>query len=610
MNQYTVTVEGRDYDVDAPDDKTAWLWANQFHKQEAKRRDDAVKADQAAGRAAFEKQEAARPWGQRALANLGAGFDTAWQGAKQLGSMVGIGEGVSDDELRQSRSDKQRLAESTGGGGLLQLAGEVAPTVVAPLGAGAGLARLAVAGAAGGAAAGALQPVTSDESRAGNIALGAAGGAVAPAAFRAVGKVLPLATARGREAARTAKAGRVLTRTLGNDAGTVAQRLEAQNASHITGGIPLTAAEKAGDSRLARMELAARKELPEEFAELGRRQNDAIYDAAVNRAGVEGTDQFLNIAKNARDIATSPLRDTALQNAGKYKHLATALQGDVDAVLQRAAEGSPAQTLAGLVQRNIDAGASPEKLYDLRKLIQSKLSGPMTPGDDVAAIVKGAEREAMGFIKAIDRTLDNAASRKNLPNAWLRYLDEYKRQSPAVSSSRAQQQINEVLSDIGRPTIGGTPEVSRSVLSRALGRFGETKQGFDRLTPGARSRYDELLDFLNAKEEPMRTLKLGGTGGGGSQTSMQLAAKTTDSAIGSLGRLTPVVKDILARMEAQTREEVAGMLLDPQAAAAGIRAALSAGKPMGEAQQAFLAIMRASVAGTAGSLGQVATAQQ
>lgn len=33
MNPYVVSVEGVDYDVDAPDEQTAWAWANQFHSQ-------------------------------------------------------------------------------------------------------------------------------------------------------------------------------------------------------------------------------------------------------------------------------------------------------------------------------------------------------------------------------------------------------------------------------------------------------------------------------------------------------------------------------------------------------------------------------------------------
>lgn len=45
MNQYTVTVDGFDYDVDAPDENTAWAWANDYHKQNPR----PVKKDPLAG---------------------------------------------------------------------------------------------------------------------------------------------------------------------------------------------------------------------------------------------------------------------------------------------------------------------------------------------------------------------------------------------------------------------------------------------------------------------------------------------------------------------------------------------------------------------------------
>ncbi|HXS29694.1 MAG TPA: hypothetical protein VN755_02575, partial [Steroidobacteraceae bacterium] len=124
-------------------------------------------------------------WGQKALTNVGAGMDTAWQGAKQL-----VGQGMTDEELREKRKIDEHLAAQTTGGGALQLAGEIAPTIPLGLGAGSlaarggGLARAMAASptmsaAAGGAGAGALQPVTSDESRLANMAMGAGGGAVA-----------------------------------------------------------------------------------------------------------------------------------------------------------------------------------------------------------------------------------------------------------------------------------------------------------------------------------------------------------------------------------------------------------------------------------------------
>ena len=35
MAAYEVDVEGVTYEVDAPDENTAWAWANQVHRQQA-----------------------------------------------------------------------------------------------------------------------------------------------------------------------------------------------------------------------------------------------------------------------------------------------------------------------------------------------------------------------------------------------------------------------------------------------------------------------------------------------------------------------------------------------------------------------------------------------
>lgn len=160
-------------------------------------------------------------WGERALANVGAGFSNFGQGVRQLASKVGIGAGPTDDELRDQRLRNEELRAATTGGSALQVVGEVAPTIPLAMLSGGALgaaasrvpalvpaaaaaarlptaARLAGTGAAGGAAGGALAPVTSDESRGENIAHGAVAGAVlnpvlgtvAPVALRAGGNVV------------------------------------------------------------------------------------------------------------------------------------------------------------------------------------------------------------------------------------------------------------------------------------------------------------------------------------------------------------------------------------------------------------------------------------
>jgi hypothetical protein len=605
MNTFEVDVEGRTYEVDAPDPNTAWKWANQFHAEAKGKREQAIKADQEATREAFKRDEAARPFHERALINIGAGMDTAWQGAKQLGAKVGLGSGVSDEELTEQRRVKGELAEGTTGGSLLQIAGEIAPTLALPVGAAGSLGRAAVMGAAGGAAAGALQPVLTSESRIGNMAMGATGGAVAPVAVRAVQKALPRALGGAGELSTQTRAGKRLVRALGgsDEAKDVARRVSAPRTSEITKDIPLSATEAAAQTgyanpALARIEKVARRDEPEAFNELTRRQNEAIHEAAVNRAGVEGNQSFVDIAKNARDIVTSPMRERALESAGRWSHVSEPLQAETQAILQRTAAGSPANRVAQHVQGVLDTNPNPQQLYDLRKDLVRRLSRP-SGLDELSAAVKGADRETMDLVKAIDRRLNDAASSKQLGNTpWTNYLEEYSKQSPKVTSSRAQQQINERLTEEGQKTIGNAPALTRAGLKRAVDMFGENRYG-SRLDPSARSRYNELMNFMAAKEEPLQTLTAAGSGPGSQTAMLQNMSVLTGHALSPKLRMLHMITDTL---DAPVKAEVAQMMLDPARTAANIRAALQAGQPLSQGQQAFLAIARAGGAGAPAAL--------
>jgi hypothetical protein len=577
VNQYTVTVDGRDYDVDAPDENTAWTWANQFAKQRTQRMTQATQADVAANTAAQAQSEADRPWLQRAAINLGAGLDTAWQGTKQL-----FGGGPDDAELTEQRRLKAEAAKNMTGGGFIQGVGETLPTAVVP--GGAGLKAAMKVGAAAGGLGGAMQPVTSDESRlwntAGGTALGTAGGAAVHGAIRG----LPLATKRGRDAYMDRNIGRELTGNIeraGETVGDVINRLKARrgtgtvNVPGVTDDIPLTAAEQSGSMGLARRELMARRDEPDLYGEFGRRQNEAIFDAATNRAGVEGTEQFQRLAENARDLQTAGQRTAALESAGRWSSVGEPL-GEVTAALRSSsAAGSPQRNLANLVDATLAENPSPQQLYELRKMLAAKLSGPPKLNDDVSAIVKGAERETMRLIKAIDSRLDEAASSKTLGDTpFSDYMTEYSRRSRPVSSAKAQRQITEELSSDTKPLLGNAPEVTRAGLAKTVAKYGTNKQGHARLTPEAYSRYYELNDLLRHKEEPMRAAKLGGTGGGGSQTAF--TSRLGNAALSTAFPKLAMAKNVATLgLDAKQSAIVAKLLQDPQATAAILEKAAS-----------------------------------
>jgi hypothetical protein len=66
---------------------------------------------------------------------------------------------------------------------------------------------------------------------------------------------------------------------------------------------------------------------------------------------------------------------------------------------------------------------------------------------------------------------------------------------------------------------------------------------------------------------------------------------------------------ISERFGRATQEEVARMMLDPALAARNIRAALEAGRPLSQGEQAFLMLSRSAGAGVPAALGAQAGTQ-
>ena len=89
---------------------------------------------------------------EKVLANLGAGFANLGQGVESLKTKA-FGskqdQAAMDADIWEKRARDEQLANATTGGGALQLAGEIAPTLLIP---GGGLASVAGRGAAQAAA--------------------------------------------------------------------------------------------------------------------------------------------------------------------------------------------------------------------------------------------------------------------------------------------------------------------------------------------------------------------------------------------------------------------------------------------------------------------------
>ena len=557
--------------------------------------------------------------GKTLMQNIGAGVENTWQGAKQLAAKVGLGGGVSDEEVRQKRADDETLAGALDMGGpdylptagkVAQFGGEMLPSLAIPAGGMATGARAgarllpkawnAIQGAApaaataaraapsvarmgtgmsmadmalGGAAGGALMPTTSDESKLLNTGIGAVGGAVIPAA--AGGAKFLKRTLGSRE-----RAASKLMENLGDEAATVAGQLEAPRTGRFTQDVPLTSAETTLNPQLARMERTAAA---------GDNPNWMIYRELQNEArGSALGDATASAERNAalakaRDDATGPLREEALESAGRWSHVAEPLKAQVDDLVTKSAPRSPQRNLANLVQDSINENASPAQLYELRKMLANKLSGPHVPGDDVAAIVKGANRETVEMIKAIDARLNEASDGK-----WAKYMTEYQRMSPEVTESRAMQQIRGDFTREGSERFAnGQPRITAHKLGKAMEKYTNNAYG-TRMTQQGQEGLDEVLANLR-RSNIQADLKGAGTSGGGSNTLMDAAALAGGPKLTAAKQAINFIQKFGNEGEQQALNRA---LQNPAEAASLIRARLAEGQPLTKFEQTLLVALR------------------
>ena len=544
--------------------------------------------------------------GEKTLQNLGAGFSSFVQGAKQV--IPGL-KSPTDEDVREKRGIDQRLAEGSDlgigpdwaptAGRALQFAGETLPTLAIPAG-GAGMAARtagrflpktvqALTGAAGGAAAGALVPTTSDESRAMNMVTGGVAGGALPIAVAGAKGLWRLRPGAGGRAVR---AGEMLADELGPQAGATEASLRAHQPGPTTANIPTTAGEASGSPVLGRMERTSASGAPEDWAQFRRAQNEGTYDALREATG-DATS--LEHRADFRDVATGAQRERAIENAtAHFQRTEAPMERVATQIAGQNALASPSRKLADMALAEIGEGTTPQKLYSFRKLLTAKLDGPMLPGDETAAIIKGAHVDARKLIAAIDAGMERGA-----PGDWKNYLSTFSELSRPVDSSVAQRSIREAIDSEGAKLYGSAPEVTRHKLGRAMERYGQNEFG-NTLEPRARTALDELLGHLKQREELQSTLRSVGTSGGGSNTTMDIlghAAAATRGGLKITGREIPVLKQIAAHLDRGAQEELVGLLQNPRAAADAIAAATTRRAPLTPAQAAFRAAMNTTIGG-------------
>jgi transglycosylase-like protein with SLT domain len=516
------------------------------------------------------------PWWERAALNVTGGAGNVELAMLQLASKIpGLGSlAPSEADIQQQRQLQAQLAESTTGGRALQVAGEAAPQLAIPYGGltrtlsaglrlipGAGRflplttsgAKLGFGGAVTegglqGGLAGALMPVSEDESRPWNVGASAGLGMALPLAANLGGLGASwISRATGIGPGRQGAAGRFLVKTLGGPdaAADVAARID-NPPVNVVPDAPHSTAVITQDPTLAALERGARQKNPAAWSQLDQDVNQARQDYLTKEATPQA-DQ-VEALKAQRDTATAPLRTQAINLANAVPNVAAPVTQVADWLTSGPSRANPAvQRVVQYVKQNLPEGADANDLYTVKKVLTSKLTAGGIP-DELGAAAKQSQAETMQLINAIDDALHNASTGK-----WSEYNQRYGELSAPVTDAQAQANIRDALTATGAKI---TPTRLNSVVLREGSNpwgptlLPETKQALDLL------RQDlEAGDILGRVRGTM-------TGGGGSQTPGDLAAMALlEHTIPGLGLITK-----FGREGAGTgvNEAVNRALLDPE----------------------------------------------
>ena len=593
---------GKSYRIDAPEGMSEANAYEAFHKTLQAKQDAAPAYD----------PTAEMNWGEKALVNFGAGIDTTWQGAKQL-----VGKGMSDAELQQKREIDKNLAEKTGGGGLLQLAGEIAPSLAIPgagfvrgakaatqIGAnagrllmggeavplatqvGRGLGTFAADSAIAGAAGGALQPVTEQESRTLNTIIGGAAGALMPGLIAAARKGASYLTEAG---AKSRAAAEIIQRLGGPErAAEVLQQAQGHGFGPpgATREIPLTTAEITQNPVLGSMErrsAADPNQLPA-WSEFRAQQNQTRADALM-----EATKSADNVvpAKEAREAATSPMRERALAAAGKDAWFHVPVVNEVAAIRASDSWASPpVKKLVKYVTDELEGGITPGRLYQVRKTLLDNLSGPTRIGDELSNAAKAERSTVLKLRDSIDTALDAASKGK-----WTPYLKKYASKSGEVNDAEASALLREAFTAPGAAQRAGVgdmvPSVTGTKLGKAVERFGADDFG-PTFAADTRAQLDALRANIAKTEGLQGLLKQTGTSGGGSNTTMDAGDIIRKAGAAKI----PYLGQLLGPIDNMTKAAVGDALRNPELFIAGVSKKLAQRKPLTPSEDGVLRLLR------------------
>jgi hypothetical protein len=502
---------------------------------------------------------------------------------------------------------------------VLQIAGEMIPSLAVPTGAAAGLASkipmlgnlMAKAGVGSralptlaadsgilGAVQGAATPTTSEDSVLMNTVAGGALGALAPGALAGLGKVggailKPISNTLQRRGA---------AQMLGDvvDTSPAAQR-SLQKAVNESGrrvvDAPQSLATVTQNTDVAALEKAARAnpETSGKWASFDERAKNAKWKALDDVLGSNDTVQAARDATDAyaRDAIPEVFKrvnKTAM--TGGVADFSTGVRGRLTTAVKNA--DPAAQEVYGYTLQALEAGnGSPQMMWNIRKTLKGWMEGTPPPGKEGT---RGAKIDVpvKEVTDAIDNVLNGATGK-----SWGRFLSKFGEHAQAEAKEKAGQNIrnaflDETLASTRGPTsAAGNPAVTRAKLEQALLTHGKNKFG-ETLDYRQRNVIDQVLGDLRGEEILDRVTK--SMTGGGAQTAPLLALMKKTGALGGSGILSDIANITIGSGQRAQRQIISDALQDPQEALALIRMAEKIRRPLSTAEKNVVQAARAFLA--------------
>lgn len=567
-----IVIQGIPDDVpkDAPELKQRVATERQRRRMASPEFQAKVEAQKAKDREEYDPTKG-MSWGSKALANLGAGFDQAITGVRQLGADM-FGSDADSARMRQEVEEKrainQRLADRTTGGGALQFAGEVAPSLLIPGGAVAantGRLGLAAAGGAAGLLSGAVTPLGEGDSRGQNMALQGALGAALPVTLglagdagrmifspksRAANSVVEGLVEPGMSAAerrsvlqrtRDAVAQEVQQRSAGQSGQSIL-RNSARAAAPVADDIPLSVAARLDNPDLARLERGSRARNGANWYDFDLSRARAVADK-VREATAEGAELTARRGQRSANWNKNWADAEASANLTNFANRMNTLPGDLEQLAMEPSASNPAVRGAIDYVRNeikrLGDNITPAHVQQIR----AELNGRMNPAA-VGNPLKQAPREApatLNLIRQLDTLLDDVTGGKFIGKVNAGYAAD----SRLVDASRGANKVRDKFWEVdpenfslGR--VKGTaadvdvPAITEHNLGAALNAT-RAPNGGQTLSAESQQQLEAVLDALRRQNIVQRVAK-SATGGGGSNTAGDtFAAKAAGAAANAIG---------------------------------------------------------------------------